>query len=175
MTIYKVVYEDFGAGKIGYSGSTEVYLYEAARPTNTNVIYWLLVNDSVDSGNTASIAYYSNGSGGPWILPDKLFLDTNPSVYYKQILSSGSPAVPSVNDKVTLQVSSGKQIVPSSGHTYRYLISETEYLSAQYTTVLSLSNEATTYYDVDRYKGDFYFNINQAVTNYIYIIFDYRN
>lgn len=162
-----------GFGQI--SSAKKLLLSSTENPAYTNSIYWVIVNESSDAGNTASPAYYSEGSGGPWMLTGKPLLSSNPSVFYKQTLTASSPAVPAVGDLVTLSLGSGLQMNPSNGHKLRYLISSTEYLSSQYLTLISNSTVIPFYYNGTSYVGDFYFNINNAVSNYIYIIYDFRN
>ena len=151
----------------------------------TNYLYAVILNNAADASKIAkSPVYWFTSSSGFWNYTDQVLLATNPSYFYSFNLSSESLASPKRGDIVDIMVQkvtdspTVKAFDPTKGHRLRYLISQTQYTSAQLAIILANSIELIAtevlVYQTTFWKSPFDFNLSLIQNNYIYMIWDYR-
>jgi hypothetical protein len=156
----------------------------------TNWLHVIVLNNPAESGKTARCPrrnHTSNLYGGDWYYSGNGYITLTsgyPSFFNVEQLNSANVSSPKRGDVVTMKVQQStdspthKAFNPASGHKLLYFITQTQYTEAQLATILAnainlpLSTEVTQYETLHIASFDFTISLTQS--NYIYMIWDFR-
>jgi len=144
----------------------------------------VVVGSTTDKGTVSSQKYnYSSSGALGYAFTDTSFTNGAVSMFDTLGAPAGTNGVPSPSDTVTLYAYNttggiagdpANPFLPGLGNKAYYLVSNTQYTSQDYVTMLSLATPVTMTLAGSEYSGTFTY-LTPSNEQYLYLLWDYRN
>ena len=144
----------------------------------------IVVGSTTDKGTVSSQKYnYSSSGALGYAFTDTSFTNGSVSMFDTLGAPAGTNGIPKPSDTVTLyayNTTSGivgdpaNPFLPGLGNKAYYLVSNTQYTSQDYLTMISLATPVTMTLSGSEYSGTFTY-LTPSNEQYLYLLWDYRN